>query len=133
MLGHDALAVVDILNGVLRLSLFDDRILRNSLSQGEHGHDVGFDELVVGWATSEDEMRSNPGFELSNTFEGAFPLFGRRRSVGVGWVAEDDDGIEVGEIGVGGGDAAIDQGGGDTQNNYECSNADQEFAHEMHE
>jgi hypothetical protein len=76
MLGHDALAVVNILNCVLSLPFFDDGILRNSVSQGKRGHDVRFHKLVMGRAASKDEMRSNAGFELTNAFEGTLPLLG---------------------------------------------------------
>ena len=99
---------------VLRLAFFEDGVGRNSLGEGERGHDVGFDELVVGWAAGEDEMRSDAGFELANAFEGAFALLRRRGSVRLGRRAENDDGVEVREVGVRGGDASIDEG--DTDN-----------------
>ena len=74
--GHDALAVEDVLNGVLSLTFFDDGVGRNSLGKGERGHDVGLDELVVRGGAGEDEMRSDSGFELANAFERAFALLG---------------------------------------------------------
>ena len=66
----------------------------------ERGHDVRFDELVVSSGSGEDQVRSDAGFVLANAFEGAFALFGRWRSVWVGRSSEDNDGVEVGEVGV---------------------------------
>src|SRR5260370_13379875 len=101
--GHDALAVKDVLNCVLSLTFFDDGVRWNSLGEGERGHGVRLDKLVVGSGAGEDEMRSDPGFELANAFEGAFALLGGRRSIQVGRSAKDDDGVEVREIGIRGG------------------------------
>src|SRR5438309_10737148 len=109
--GHDALAVEDVLDGVLRLRFFEDGVGWNSLGEGERGHGVGFDELVVRRGAGEDEMGSDPGFELANAFEGAFALFGRRGSVRQGGSSEDDDGVEVVEAGVCGWDTEISEGG----------------------
>ena len=74
VVSHDALAVEDILDGVLGLAFFDDGVGRNSLGEGERGHDVCFDELVVGWTAGEDEVRSDAGFELADALESAFAL-----------------------------------------------------------
>ena len=76
---------------------------------GEQGHDMRFDELVVGRSSSEDEVRCDASFEFTDAFERPFTLFRRRGSVRVGRIAEDDDGVEVGEVGVGGGNASIDE------------------------
>ncbi len=104
---HDAGAVEDILNGVLRLVFFDDGARWDALGDGELCHDVCFDELVVSWATGEDEVRSDAGFELTDAFECALALLGRRCSIRVGRCAEDDDRVEVREAGVVCGDGAI--------------------------
>src|SRR4051794_18536227 len=111
MCGHDALAVEDVLNGVLRLRFFDDGLGWDALGEGERGHGVGFDELVVGGAAGEDEVRSDPGLELANAFEGAFALLRRRGSVRQGGSSEDDDGVEVMEAGICGWNSEISEGG----------------------
>ena len=80
MLGHDALAVEDILNGVLRVIFLDDRTWWNTLRDRKCGHDVRFDVLIMSRAASEDEVWSDSGFELADAFEGAFALLGRRCS-----------------------------------------------------
>jgi hypothetical protein len=71
---HDALAVEDVLDGVLGLAFFDDGVGRNSLGKGERGHDVCFDELVVSWTAGEDEVRCDAGFEFADALESAFAL-----------------------------------------------------------
>ena len=108
---HDAGAVEDILNGVLRLVFFDDGTRWDTLRDGELCHDVCLDELVVSWAAGEYEVGSDAGFELTNAFEGAFALFRRRCSIRVGRCAEDDDGVEVREVGVVGRDRPIEEDG----------------------
>src|SRR5438270_1125063 len=109
--GHDALAVEDVLHGVLRLSFFDDGVGWNSLSEGERGHDVGFDELVVGGTAGEDEMGSDPDFKLADAFECALALLWRWRSVREGGSSENDDRVEVVEAGVCVWDTEISEGG----------------------
>ena len=74
MVSHDALAVEDILDSVLGLAFFDDGVRRNSLGEGERGHDVCFNELVVGWTAGEDEVRSDAGFVFTDALESAFAL-----------------------------------------------------------
>jgi hypothetical protein len=76
VVSHDALAVEDILDGVLGLAFFDDGVGRNSLGEGERGHDVCFDELVVGWTAGKDEVRSDAGFVLADALQSAFALLG---------------------------------------------------------
>jgi len=58
MLGHDALAVEDILNRVLSLTFFNDRAGRDTLCDGEQCHDVRFDKLIVCGTASQDKGRS---------------------------------------------------------------------------
>jgi hypothetical protein len=108
--GHDPLAVKDILHRVLSLTFFENSVRRNSLRESERRHGVRLDKLVVGGCPGEDEMRSDPGFELANAFECAFAELRRRRSVLIGRSAKDDDGVEVAEVGIPGGDASIEEG-----------------------
>src|SRR5215469_17659035 len=89
--GHDLAAVEDVLNGVLSLPLFDDGVRRNSLGEGECGHGVGLDEVVMGGAAGEDDMWSGAGLELANAFESALALLRRRGSIQVGRCAKNDD------------------------------------------
>src|SRR5438477_578580 len=92
-----------------RSRLFQVDGWRDGLGEGERGHGVGLDELVVGSGGGEDEMRSNAGLELSNAFEGAFALLRRGGSVWQGGSSEDDDGVEVVEAGVCGWDTEISE------------------------
>src|SRR5260370_23696410 len=116
--GHDLLAVKDILNCVLSLTFCEDGIRRNRLGEGERGHGVRLDKLVVGSGAGEDEMRSDPGFELANAFKSAFTLLGGRRSVRIRRSAENDDGVEVCETGIGGGGNLVNEGGPPNNQEY---------------
>src|ERR1700751_1752259 len=91
---QDEIAVVDVLDGVLGFVLFEDGIVWNALLFGERGHDVGFDELIVGSASGEDDGGGYAGFVLANSFEGTLALFGRWAAVWVGGVGEDGGGGE---------------------------------------
>ena len=129
---HDALAVEDVLDGVLGLSFFDDVFGRYSLCDGERGHDVGFDELIVRRAAGEDDAGSYASFKLADAFEGAFALLGRWGAVSVGWSAEDDDGVEVGESGVVSWDRPIDDDGSNYRNQKEGEREGHDPAQRFH-
>ena len=76
MPGHDALAVEDILNGVLRVIFFDNRTWWDALRDRKRGHDVRFDVLIMSRAAGENEVWGDSSFELADAFEGAFALLG---------------------------------------------------------
>jgi len=97
---HDVSGVEDVLDGVLGLALFEDAGGGDALRLGELGHDVGFDEVIVGWTAGHDEARGDSGVVFADAFEDAGTLLGRGRAVWVGGIAEDDDGVEVGGGGV---------------------------------
>jgi hypothetical protein len=126
--GHDALAVEDILNRILSLIFFEDGLWRNSLGEGERRHGVRLDKLVVRRSAGDDQVGSNPGFELANAFEGAFALLRRWCSVHHRRSSKDDDGIEVGEIGIRGGDTSIDEGNSANDQDYKSGEEGKEFA-----
>ncbi len=73
---HDLVAVEDVLDGVLGAAFFEDRVRWDALRECECGHDVGFDELVVGRASGEDERGGYAGFVFADAFEGALALLG---------------------------------------------------------
>lgn len=132
VLSHDALAVKDILNGILRLVFLDYRARGNSLCDSERGHDVRFDELVVGSASGEDQLRGDSGLVLVNAFERAFALLWRGCSVGIGWRTEDDDRVEVSEARVVSGDVPIDENGVDYRDGDDGEHRGQKLTKRFH-
>ena len=71
------------------------------------------------WAAAPVMMMcaATAGFIFADAFEDALALLGRRRAVGVGGIAEDDEGVEVGCGGVMGGEGEVgaveDEGAGE--------------------
>lgn len=129
---HDALTVEDVLDGVQSLTFLDDVCGRDALREGERGHDVGFDELIVRGAAGEDDDGSDAGFEFAYSFEGAFALLGRRGAVAVGRGTEHNDGVEVGEVCVVGGDGSVVDGSGDYGDCEGCEKDRQRFFQVVH-
>ena len=95
MLAHDLRRVIDVLHGVLGLGLFNDVGSWHTLASCELRHSMGFDEMIVSRASRHDDMRCDPGLELSNTFKDSFALLWRRSSIEARWGAKDDDRVEV--------------------------------------
>jgi hypothetical protein len=119
---HELGRVIDVLDGVEGLGLFEDVGSRDALGGGELRHSVGFDEVIVGRASGHDDVWSYTGFVLTDAFQDAFALFGGGGAIGAGGCAEDDDGVEVGLGGVVGGERFVvdrdDEGQGeDDQDN----------------
>ena len=104
---HDLLAVPDVLDGVLSLVFFDHCVGGNALLDGEALHAVRFDEAIVRGAAGDDDVSGDAGAELAHAFEDALPLLGRGRAAEGAGSAEDDEGIEVFEGGVGGRDCVV--------------------------
>jgi hypothetical protein len=124
---HDVLTIEDVLNGVSGLILLNDGAGWDALFHCEGSHNVGLWKLIVGWATRKDDVRCDAGFELANAFERALPLLRRWRAVGVGGIAEDDDGVEVTEVGVVGGYGSINDSSSDDRNEAEDEDDSQKF------
>lgn len=100
MLVHDLRRVVDVLDGVLRLRLFQDIGGRDSLAGRELGHRVGLDEVIVCRSAGHDDVVRDACFVLSHAFQNPLPLFGRWRAVEAGRRAKDNDGVEVRLLGI---------------------------------
>ncbi len=103
----------------------------DALCDGERSHDMRFYELIVCRTASEDEVGSDAGFVLANTFEGAFTLLWGRCSIRVGWSAEDDDGVVVREVRVAGGDGSVGDNSANDCEDDECEGDDQELAKKL--
>ena len=73
---HDLRRVVDVLDGVLGLAFLDEGGGGDALRLSELGHDVRFDELVVGGASGHNEARGDAGAVLADAFEDAGALLG---------------------------------------------------------
>jgi hypothetical protein len=108
MLMHDLGGVIDVLDGVLGLNIFEDCRRGNALASGQLGHDIGLDVLIVGGGSGHDDIRGDSGFILADAFEDTFSLLGRRSAVSIGGIAEDDDGVKVSGSGVVRRDGEID-------------------------
>ena len=76
VLVHELGRVVDVLDGVEGLGLFEDGVSWDALCLRELGHSVGLDEVVVGWAAGHDDMGGDAGFVLSDAFEDTLALLG---------------------------------------------------------
>lgn len=96
MVVHDLRGIVDILDGVLSLVLFEDIGGWNSLAGRELGHRMGLDEVVMRGAARHDDARGYAGLVLSHAFQDTLSLFRRRCTVQPGRRAEHNNGIEVG-------------------------------------
>ncbi len=55
---------------------------RDALRLGKLGHDMRFDEMVVGGSAGHDDALDDPGTVLADTFEDALALLRGRISVG---------------------------------------------------
>lgn len=108
VLVHDAGGVVDVLDSVLGLNVFEDCRCRHALASSQLRHDIGFNVLIMGGGAGQDEVWGDAGFVLADTFEDAFALLRRGGAVGVGGIAEGDDRIEMGCGGIVRGDGEID-------------------------
>lgn len=108
MVVHDACGVVDVLNGILCLHIFENRRRRHTLIPGQLRHDVGFDVLIVGGGAGHHDGRGHACFIFADAFEDALALLGRGGAVGAGGIAEDDEGVEVGGGSVARGEREID-------------------------
>jgi hypothetical protein len=124
---HDVLAIEDVLNGVSGLILLDDCAGWDALFHCEGSHDVSLWKLIVGWTTRKNDVRCDAGFELANAFKRALPLLRGWRTVGVGGIAEDDDGVEVSEVCVVCGDGSINDSGSDDRDEAENEDDSQKF------
>lgn len=98
---HDLPGIAGVLDGVLCAGLDEEGGLRNALGVRSLGHDGGFHELVVGGTAGEDEARSDAALIFMHRFSDAGELCGGGVAVVVGGSAEDNDGVEAGEGGVG--------------------------------
>jgi hypothetical protein len=96
VLMHELGGVVDVLDGVHGLRLFEDGGGGHSLGGGELRHSLGFDEVVVGGGSGHDDVGGDAGPILADAFQYSFALLGGWCAVGLGGGAQDDDGVEMG-------------------------------------
>jgi hypothetical protein len=108
VLVHDAGGVVDVLDGVLGLHIFEDYRCGDAFAPRQLRHHIGFYVLVVGGGAGHDDVRSDAGLIFADAFEDALALLGRWGAVGVGRVAEYDERVEVGGASVVRGDGKVD-------------------------
>ena len=94
---QDGGGIIDVLDGVLCLGFFEDVGRGHALRLG---HELRFDELVVGGSAGHDDARGDAGAVLADAFKDALALLRRGSSVGAGRCSEDDDGVEVSGRGV---------------------------------
>ena len=73
--------VVDVLDGVEGLRLFENGRAGYALGGGKLGHGVGFNELIVSGSSSHDDARGYTSLVLVNTFKNSFALLGRWSAV----------------------------------------------------
>ena len=98
---------VDVLDRVLSAPLFEDDVRRDALRDSQELHAVGFDEAIVCGAAGHDDMRSDAALILADGLENSLALLGGWSVIGTAGRAEDNEGVEVGKSGVGGGDGAV--------------------------
>ena len=97
---HNLGGVTGVLDGVFGLGFDEDGRFRNALSLCGARHYARFNKLVSRSAAGEDEPRSHAALVLMHGLCDAGQLGGRWVAVGVGWIAEDDDGVEAVELRV---------------------------------
>jgi len=104
---HDLRRVVDVLDGVLCLTFFEDVSDGNTLRGSELGHGVGLDEVIVCGTAGHDDVRGDASLVFAHAFEDTFALFGRWSAIDLRGSAEHDDGVEVCGCGVVGGKGKV--------------------------
>ncbi len=92
---HDLDRVVRILNGVVRLPLFNDRIRRNALRLRQLRHHVRFHVLVVRGSAGHDDPGRHPGPVLAHALQHPLPHLRPRRPIGLRRITKHDDRVKV--------------------------------------
>jgi hypothetical protein len=100
VLMHDPGRIIDVLDRVLGLYIFENCRCRHTPFTGKLRHDVRFNVLVMCSGAAHDDIRSDPGLVFADCFEHALALLRRGSTVRVGGIAEDNEGVEVSVGGV---------------------------------